>query len=72
MHFLFYLKLELELPLEFKLLLESELEFELPRVVKVELLAVVAEDATCCIRWCSLNSLIRLMIDGAASSLRSL
>jgi hypothetical protein len=64
MHFLFYLKLELELPLEFKLELESKLEFKLPRVIKVELLAVVVEDTTCCMRWCSLNSLIRLIIDG--------
>jgi hypothetical protein len=72
MHFLFHLKLELELPLEFELLLESKLEFELPRVAKVELLAVVAEDTTCCIRWCSLNSSMRLIIDGTASSLRSL
>ena len=58
-------RLELELP-------SSKLVFELPRVAKVELLAVVAEDATCCIRWCSLNSSIRLIIDGASSSLRSL
>jgi len=45
MYILFHLELELEL----ELLLESELEFKLPRVAKVELLAVVAEDATCCI-----------------------
>jgi hypothetical protein len=48
MYFLFYLKLELELPLEFELLLESKLEFKLPRVIKVELLVVVVEDTTCC------------------------
>ena len=34
------------MPLELELLLESKLEFKLPRVVKVELLAVVAENAT--------------------------
>ena len=44
MYILFYLELELELPLE------SKFEFELPyRVANIELLVVVAEDATCCI-----------------------
>jgi hypothetical protein len=66
MYILFHLELELEL------LLESKLEFELPRVAKAELLVVVAEDATCYMRWCSLNSLMRLMIDRASSSFRSL
>ena len=65
-YILFHLELELEL------LLESKLEFKLPRVAKVELLAVVVEDATYYIRWCSLNSLIRLIINSTASSLRSL
>jgi hypothetical protein len=66
MHILFHLELELEL------LLESKLEFKLPRVVKAELLAVVVEDATYYMRWCSLNSLIRSIIDGASSSFYSL
>jgi hypothetical protein len=66
MYILFYLELELEL------LLESKLEFELPRVAKAELLVVVAEDATCCMWWCSLNSSIRSIIDRASSSFRSL
>ena len=44
MHYLCYF--ELELLLELKLLLKSALEFKLPyRVINVELLAVVAEDA---------------------------
>jgi len=43
-HILFHLELELELPLE------SKLEFKLPRVVKAELLAGVAEDAAYCIQ----------------------
>ena len=42
MYILFYLELELEL-------LESILEFELPRVVNVELLVVEVED-TCYMR----------------------
>ena len=62
----------LELELELELVLPSELVFKLPcRVANAELLAVVVGDA-CCMRWCSLNSLIRLIIDGASSSLRSL
>jgi len=44
MHSLFHFKSKLEL------LLESELELELPRVAKAELLAGVAEDAACCMR----------------------
>jgi len=44
MHSLFHFKSELEL------LLESELELELPRVAKAELLVGVAEDAACCMR----------------------
>ena len=50
MHFLFHLKLELELPLEFKLLLESKLEFKLPRVAKAELLVGVEVNTTCYMR----------------------
>ena len=46
MYILFHLELELEL----ELLLKSRLEFKLPRVTKVELLAVVVEvDTTYCI-----------------------
>ena len=48
MYILFHLELELELLLESKL--EFKLEFKLPRVTKAELLAVVAEDATYCMR----------------------
>jgi len=44
MHSLFHFKSKLEL------LLESKLELELPRVIKAELLAGVAEDTACCIR----------------------
>ena len=44
MHSLFYLKLEFKLLLE---LLESILEFKLPRVANAELLAVEVEDACC-------------------------
>ena len=52
MHFLGHLELELELELglELGLSLESKLVFELPRVAKVELLVVVVEDATYCMR----------------------
>ena len=47
MYILFHLELELELPLE----LASKLVFELPyRVTNAELLAVVAENATCYMR----------------------
>ena len=57
---------------ELELWLESKLELELLcRVANAELLAVVVGDA-CCMRWCSLNSSIRSIIDGASSSLRSL
>jgi hypothetical protein len=52
MHSLFHLELEFELLLELELeleLLESMLEFELPRVANIELLAVEVEDA-CYIR----------------------
>jgi len=46
MHSLFYLKLEFKLLLELELL-ESILEFKLPRVANAELLAVEVEDACC-------------------------
>jgi hypothetical protein len=49
MHSLFHLKLEFKLLLELELL-ESVLEFELPRVANAELLAVEVEDATYCMR----------------------
>jgi len=50
MHSLFHFKFKFRLLLELKLTLESKLELELPyRVTKVELLAIVAEDA-CCMR----------------------
>jgi len=49
MHSLFYFKLEFKLLLELELL-ESVLEFELPRVTNAELLVVEVEDATCCMR----------------------
>ena len=64
MHFLFHFKSRFK----FKLLLEfaSKLVFELPyRVANTELLAVEVEDA-CYIQQCSLNSLIRSIIDRAA------
>jgi len=44
MYSLFHFKSELEL------LLKSKLELELPRVIKAELLAGVAEDAAYCMR----------------------
>ena len=64
MHFLVHFKSKFK----FKLQLEfaSKLIFKLPyRVVNVELLAVEVEDA-CCIQQCSLNSLIRSIIDRAS------
>ena len=51
MHFLYYCVLELELGLELELLLESKLEFKLSyRVANAELLVVVVEDTTYCMR----------------------
>ena len=69
MHFLFHFKSKFK----FKLLLEfaSKLVFELPcRVINAELLVVEVED-TYCMRQCSLNSLIRLIIDRASLLFRS-
>ena len=72
MHLLFYFELELEL--ELQLQFAFKLVFELPyRVINAELLAVVVGDgATYCMRQCSLNSSIRLIIDRASLFLRSL
>ena len=51
MHLLYHLELELELGLELELLLKSKLEFELSyRVINIELLVVVDDNATYCIR----------------------
>ena len=64
MHFLVYFKSKFK----FKLQLEfaSKLVLELPyRVTNAELLVVEVKDAYC-IRQCSLNSLIRLIIDRAS------
>ena len=64
MHFLVHFKSEFK----FKLQLEfaSKLVFKLPyRVANIELLVVEVEDA-CYIRQCSLNSLIRSIIDRAS------
>jgi len=50
MHSLFHFKFKFRLLLELELILESKLELELPyRVIKAELLVVVAEDA--CYMW---------------------
>ena len=68
MHFLCHLEPELELALEFELVLELELPL---RVANAEWLAGVAEGADCCMRYCSLNSSIRSMMDGAALFFRS-
>ena len=69
MHFLVYFKskFKFELQLEFAF----KLVFKFPyRVASVELLAVEVED-TCYIRQCSLNSLIRSIIDRASLFFRS-
>ena len=77
MHFLFHFESKLELELQLELQLGQQLEFasklvfELPyRVTNAELLAVEVEDA-CYMRQCSLNSLIRSIIDGASLFFRS-
>ena len=66
MHFLFYFKSELELELGLPLEFASKLVFKLPyRVANAELLVVEVEDVYY-MWYCSLNSLIRLIIDRAA------
>jgi len=51
MHSLCNLEFKFGLLLELELTLESKLGFKLPyRVANAELLAVVAEDAACCMR----------------------